>query len=167
MGARCHTTGRILRRLETEQKYGTYTPCESKLPPRGACVTLLLNRSRLFPLGGEITKRYRKTSKTRYCANTAGNNRYKPGVFPHPPATPEGSVSGSRRPGTPPPSTLHLSLEKFQGCSVEGRAGTKNKNINNMDTGSNRSRVDKRQAGPSQKSKPKGVARAKPTSRAT
>ena len=44
VGARGHTTGRILRRLETEQKYGTYTPCGSKLPPLEACVTLVLNQ---------------------------------------------------------------------------------------------------------------------------
>ena len=111
VGARGHTAGRILRRLETEQNYGTYTPCGSKLPPLEACVTLLK----------KYKKRYRKNSRTRYCASAAGNNRYKPDGFPHPPTTPEGSVSGSRRPGTPP-STLHP-WKEFQGCSVEERAG--------------------------------------------
>ena len=99
VGARGHTTGRILRRLETEQKYGTYTSCGSKLPPPGACVMLVLNQSRLHMYHGRKIKRYRKTSGTRYCASAAGNNRYKPDGFPHPPTTPEGSVSGSRRPG--------------------------------------------------------------------
>ena len=93
VGARGHTTGRILRRLETERKYGTYTPW-SKLPPLEACVTLVLNQSRLHTTRKKIKRRYRKTSRTRYCASAAGNNRYKPDGFPHPPTTPEGSVSG-------------------------------------------------------------------------
>ena len=125
VGARGHTAGRILRRLETEQKYGTYTPCGSKLPPLEACVTLVLNQNRLHTTRKK-NKRHRKTSRTRYCANAAGNNLYKPDDFPHPPTTPEGSVSGSRRTGTPP-STLHP-WKEFQGCRVEGRVG-KNQNI--------------------------------------
>ena len=47
----------------------------------------MLNQSRLHTTLGQ-------PSKTRYCANAAGNNRYKPDGFPHPPTTPEGSVSG-------------------------------------------------------------------------
>ena len=47
-GSGCgHTTGRILHRLEIEQKIWYVHIRESKLPPPGACVTQVLNQSRL------------------------------------------------------------------------------------------------------------------------
>ena len=71
-----------------------------------------------MPLGRKMEGIYRKTSRTRYCANATGNNRYKPDGFPHPPTAPEGSVSGSRRPGTVPGVRVLLLAAQIALCSL-------------------------------------------------
>ena len=127
VGARGHTTGRILRRLETEQKYGTYKPCESKLPPRGACVTLLvLNQSRLHTTGRK-NKEVSKKQPNQVLRQRGGEQPLQARRL----STPAYNAGGFRVRFSPTRhSPLHTaSLEKFQGCSVEGRAGTKIKNI--------------------------------------
>ena len=90
VGARGHTTRRILRRLETE-KYGTYTPCESKLPPPGACVTLVLNQCRLHTTR---KKKIKKGIETPLQARRRSTPAYNAGGFRvgfsptrHPPST--------------------------------------------------------------------------------
>ena len=37
--------GAFFPHVETEQKYGTYTPASLTAPPGGFCVTLMLNQS--------------------------------------------------------------------------------------------------------------------------
>ena len=125
VGVRGHTAGRILCQLETKQKYGTYTPCESKLPPSGwSCVSLVLNQDRLHTTRNQIKKGIEKA--TEPAPTRRGTTATSLKGFPHPPTMPEGPVSASRRPGTHP-STPHPSLEKIPGggCSVEGLGGVK------------------------------------------
>ena len=125
VGVRGHTTGRILHRLETEQKYGTYTPCGSKLPPLGACVTyLVLNQSRLHTISEDI-ERYRKISRTRYCANAAGNNRYKPDGFQHPPTTHRRRVPCRVLADQAPPPPHRIPGKNSRGAVWRGGRGQK------------------------------------------
>ena len=48
VGAHGNTPGRVLRRLETEQKHGTYNPASLNCPPRGACVTLIMHNQNVW-----------------------------------------------------------------------------------------------------------------------
>ena len=82
----------------TEQKIWYVHTRESTLPPppRGACVTLVLNQKSRLHNTRKKKRRYRKTS------NQVLLRRYKPDGFSHPPTTPENTY-------IPPVHNLELS----------------------------------------------------------
>ena len=127
-GARGYETGRTRRREEKKTEKGichirTY---ESTLSPYGVTARWWEKlKTRVHTTRKD--KENKKVEKTSNHAREREKNRElrRPQGFPHPPTMPEGSVSDSRRPGTPNPHCTPGC--ESQGCSAGGGRNKTNK----------------------------------------